>query len=217
VSNKANWGSLQCQVRSQGTYRTKRSQSRRGRAGRRLGDEGQMRKTKPIPARRISYHFTILSFHPSSPAPIVRNKPNWRDGEPAMPGSGPETIVPNEANCARKWARAAGAARPRRRAIARNEAKGAGRPGTRRDEMCKTNPISRGRGIPSFQYSIIPVFQSDADRAKQSQSGRVSGGDAQPTKRRSCETKPILGWQADARDREPVTAWCPRRPSGAGN
>jgi len=67
--------------------------------------------------------------------------------------------------------------------------------------MCETNPISGDRDTPRFQYSIVPVFQSDAYRARQSQSGSVSGGDAKPsirsmagsTKSRLRKTKPNLG------------------------
>jgi hypothetical protein len=39
------------------------------------------------------------------------------------------------------------------------------------DESCKTNPISGDPRCPTFQYSIIPPFQSDAYRAKQTQFG----------------------------------------------
>ena len=42
--------------------------------------------------------------------------------------------------------------------------------------LCETNPIPGGRGNPSFHYSIIPVFQSDADCAKRTQFPAVSGG-----------------------------------------
>jgi len=37
--------------------------------------------------------------------------------------------------------------------------------------MCKTNPIPGGRDTPPFQYSTIPAFQSDTDRAKRTQFG----------------------------------------------
>jgi len=39
-------------------------------------------------------------------------------------------------------------------------------------QMRKTNPISRGRDIPPFQYFTIAVFQSDADCTKRSQFAR---------------------------------------------
>jgi hypothetical protein len=41
-------------------------------------------------------------------------------------------------------------------------------------ELCKTNPIYAGPKYPSFQHSIIPAFQLEIDRAKQSQF-RASG------------------------------------------
>jgi hypothetical protein len=37
------------------------------------------------------------------------------------------------------------------------------------EDSCQTKPIPGGWHTPLFQCSIIPPFQSDADRAKQSQ------------------------------------------------
>jgi len=40
---------------------------------------------------------------------------------------------------------------------------------SREGKSCETKPIPGGQDIPSFQYSIIPPFQSDGDCAKRSQ------------------------------------------------
>jgi len=58
--------------------------------------------------------------------------------------------------------------------------------------MCKTKPIGPqmdGNG----RTAARPGSPAGVDRAKRCQFGRASGGDAQPTKSRSCETKPNLG------------------------
>jgi hypothetical protein len=74
-------------------------------------DEGQMCKTNPIseswPAGGISQHCTILSFHHSSPMPIVPNEANSRQGRM---GRGPRgvrrgAIVQNKANFHRECRR----------------------------------------------------------------------------------------------------------------
>ncbi len=45
------------------------------------------RKTNPIPDRRSTQDSTMLSFHHSSPMPVVQNKPNCRKrGTKAMSG-----------------------------------------------------------------------------------------------------------------------------------
>ena len=87
------------------------------------GTRDKCAKRSQFAARRISHHSTILSFHPSSPTPIVRNEPNWPAGEPARTVVGDNRAKRSQLRpSAREWARAAGAARPRRRAIVRNEA-----------------------------------------------------------------------------------------------
>ena len=59
-------------------------------------------------------------------------------------------------------------------------------------ERCKTNPISGGRNAPPFQYSTIPAFQSDADRAKRTQFlPRCRSGDRRSREGKWCETNPI--------------------------
>jgi hypothetical protein len=66
-------------------------------------------------------------------------------------------------------------------------------------KMRKTNPIWLGRWVesPLFHYSIIPPFQSDAGRAKRTQSGPCArewargGGPRCPAGVRLCKTKPI--------------------------
>ncbi len=54
----------------------RRSQSRRGRVGRGLGDEGRLCKTNPILARPLAA--TPPPFQHSHPMPIVQNKANLR-------------------------------------------------------------------------------------------------------------------------------------------
>jgi hypothetical protein len=65
---------------------------------------------------------------------------------------------------------------------------------------CETKPISRLRiadwgqtcgGTPALRPADSGLRRAKC--AKRSQFGRVSGGDAQPTKSQSCETKPNLG------------------------
>ncbi len=56
---------------------------------------------------------------------------------------------------------------------------------------CETNPIPNGRDAPLFHYSIIPVFQAQALRAKQSQLPlRCRSGDG-------CSRGPIVGNKAN--------------------
>ena len=75
---------------------------------------------------------------------------------------------------------------------------------SREGQSCETKPILQlriadsrqtcGRDTPPFQYSIIPLFRPDANRAKQTQTW--AGWDIWGTMHRgsqSCNTKPISG------------------------
>jgi hypothetical protein len=84
-----------------------------------------------------------------------------------------------------------------------------GRRRVREGQWRKTNPIPAGPDTPPFHYSIIPAFQPDANRAKQTQfgPGRIAGG-ADCAKQTQFggsgrggfgETKPIAGGWADGR------------------
>ncbi len=100
--------------------------------------------------------------------PAVQTKPicRRRAGKTIAKASGldaathRETNVRNEANFSiADWGQSCG---------------GTARPATCRLRPARANRAKRtqfpaGRGIPPFQYSIIPAFQSDACRAKQSQ------------------------------------------------
>jgi hypothetical protein len=56
----------------------------------------------------------------------------------------------------------------------------------------QTNPISAGRDTPSFQYSTIPAFPPDANRAKQTQFGTGRAGCVEAWgMRRVVQTNPI--------------------------
>jgi hypothetical protein len=63
--------------------------------------------------------------------------------------------------------------------------------------LVQTNPIPGGRDTPPFHCSIIPPFQSDADRAKRSQFPAGPGGTKDKCAKRtqfggeSCKTNPI--------------------------
>jgi len=190
------------------------------------GTRGECAKRTQFPAHRISHHSTILSFHHSSPTPIVQNEPNlgrcsrrephcssipsFQHSNPPVPvGTRPQGRGTRGNRAKRSQFLACGlrigdrpaagrlpCAPPRACAsqscktkpmVPERPGMGAGCRGCEappesdcakrsqfgwlaedpEDEMCKTNPISGGRGDPSFHDSIIPVFQSDADCAKQ--------------------------------------------------
>jgi hypothetical protein len=143
----------------------------------------------------------------TSPSPLLHGGSRVKQSQFGSPAGTRGTMMPNKPNCPKRGTEAVSRSRPADRIPSIPLFYHSTIPV--RCRWCKTKPISRcaqwaGAGRRGRRRAIVPnkakVGQDersggrhirDAYCAKQTQLGRVSGEDAQPTKRRTCETNPI--------------------------